>query len=130
MDVSYQDERGYLWELNPFTLQLDVMDNGTSPTIYMWYATTNCTGPAYFQTNGLNLFPRIVFRVDGDPTNRSIPDSPTIVAVTVQSIKGSASGTCQPFTSSSVLAIPVAETGPADPIVVPTLNYTPPIHPE
>lgn len=126
--LTYQDERGYLWELDPMTLQIDTIYNGTSPTIHRWYATSNCTGPAYFRTQGNSFFPRIVFRVDGETTYRSIPDKPSIVPVQFLSVDGGV-GACQAI-SGMGLAIPATETAPADPIIPPTLPFTPPIHPE
>jgi hypothetical protein len=126
--LTYKDARGLLWDLDPWTLEVRTMSLGSSPTIQRLYTTTNCTGAAYFGPRA--WLPRVVFRIDGETTYRAFPDSPTLVPITIRSYDGGSTQPCQPHPGSAVMAVPIEETVPADPITVPTLNYVPPLHPE
>lgn len=130
LGLVYFDDRGLIWHVDPWKLVLSTIDYGRIPTAHRMYLTANCSGDAYLWYD--SYYPRVVFRIDGDPTYRVFPDNPTIYTnLTFHSIDGGVGAPCQSYTSPPNFPfIPANETIPSDPIVVPTLPYSAPLHPE
>ena len=117
--LLYQDDRGYLWSLNPETARL--YDFGAGSTNF---ASADCSGEAYAGA----AQPRFPFRLAGESAWRVRPDA----LASIEVVLGSAltvTGTCQTLTNSTpTRVVPIARLIAG--IAEPTFSFAPPLHME
>ncbi len=118
-DWFVMDDHGYVWRTSYMDGVPRPFSNGRI------YGAPACGGAAYVPTQ---LWPDFVFTFPGDPTLRAIPRKPA-AGVPNFGIQSALNDSCINYTYTAPLAVPVAETLPATPIVQPTRLFTPPVHP-
>ncbi|WP_216673650.1 collagen-like triple helix repeat-containing protein [Pyxidicoccus fallax] len=119
-DFLYIDEHGYIWQLDFETAQLQ--DNYTTSTTMVFFTSTDCTGSGYLASFHL---PRYPFRIEGETAYRVRRDTQQSEQMTVRSHR---SGTRCENSELPGRYIPLASTVPDQPIVRPSLDFTPPLH--
>jgi hypothetical protein len=128
LGLAYRDQRGFVWHIDPWTLALSPIPNGSTPAVFRFYTTSNCSGEGYFAVIE-SVYPRIVFRVDGDPAYRSFPDNPTQMTLALHSVDGGVGTACSPY-AYTLTVVPSSETLPTPAITVPVVPFVGPIHPD
>jgi hypothetical protein len=127
--ITYVDSAGRLWPIGGESAQIETAN---MQELSVGFSAAGCTGSAYiFGTDTFVIEPRIVFRVFGDPPNtfRVRPDDRASGPVTIASAINPPSGACQTYgTPFTARGIPASSTLPAQPLTVPSVNFTPPLH--
>lgn len=128
--LHFRDSGGYIWRLDPSSLQTSVERNqeGVGGPAFQ---SIDCSGTAYLIAGGLSLPPPRVTFTTGDPTIRVRPD--TLVEETIMrcSFRHELGCTRVNPCDGPHSAIRAADTVPPKPLSPPTkLPYVAPLHPD